>query len=150
MQSTSIIEGLFVDLSPGRFIPLSETGDYPDDGELLCEYINPTDWERVRFGIITINPVAWYSRVYCGSLTLEDAFELTAKGWQRRLVKSFRRKAARIAQENYLVIDSKPNGQDGEMPRLVDGFHRLAAMAAEGIICALAVDMSQWKLVSTE
>jgi len=113
-------------------------GDYPDRDELLANEVGLDEWGKVLFAVIQINPVEWYNRVSAGGMSLREAYEENAEPWQKRLVKSYRKKAVKLGKEAILAIDSN-------VPQLLDGCHRLTALALEGITCVRAVDLARSK-----
>lgn len=124
---------------PVRFASLDELlGSYPDDKELLAQYVSPRSWRNGKFAVVELNPVECFDRIQCGkNLSLRLAFERLATPWQKRLVAQYRKKAARIASHQLLAICNY-----GEAVQLLDGFHRMVAMALEGVTRAFAVDIA--------
>lgn len=109
-------------------------GGFPDDNELIWSHVGPGDFS-VLFKIVVVNPVEiWQTHKPNGDTLMRDAFVEFASRDQKRIVAAYRKKAVRIATADPIVVD------DGDP---VDGFHRIAAMAMEGITQALAVDLAQ-------
>ena len=107
-------------------------GDWPDENELLWNYVGPDDMD-MDFPVVTINPVEIFKNFKPDGVTpMWEVFKDHATKAQKRLVTSMRKKAASIAQSEPIVVF------DDE---LVDGFHRVAAMALEGITSAKAVNL---------
>lgn len=128
---------------PSSYETLDEAAyddEYPEEDELLSQFVSPEDWDTVRFAVVTINPVEWFRQVDVGGMTMEEAFRDLAEGWQKRLVKSYRRQAKKLAAESCLIINADP-----DLPadaRMIDGFHRTVAFALEGITSAQALNLA--------
>jgi len=133
------INPLYVTTEPLEYGTLAALlGDYPDRDELLANEVRMHEWDTVLFAVIQINPVEWYNLVSAGGMSLRAAYEENAEPWQKRLVKSYRKKATTLQKEAILAINSS-------VPQLLDGHHRLTGLALEGISCVRAVDLARSK-----
>lgn len=109
-------------------------GDWPADNELLWEFVSEDDMD-VPFKVIVLNPVEWFVTYKPdGTTTMDVVYKQHATKGQKKFVQSLMSQAAHIATSQYLVVDDMT---------LVDGFHRLTAMALVGITKAQAVDLSE-------
>lgn len=108
-------------------------GDLPDENELLWSHINPNSTNK-PFRIVTVDPVEIYKTwtVDGAGTTVAEAYRDHANKDQKRFVAELR-KSKRLADE-IVVIDDKD---------LVDGFHRIVAMALNKVRSARALDLSE-------
>ena len=114
---------------------LADIMDYPDDeDEQLCQMLTYYEFKHDRFPIVEINPVEWYNNntVDGAETTIKEAFDLYAEPWQKRLVNKYRKLIKKGDVLEPVII------QDN---MLIDGFHRIVAMALENISSAKAVDI---------
>jgi len=102
------INPLYVTTEPLEYGTLAALlGDYPDRDELLANEVRMHEWDTVLFAVIQINPVEWYNLVSAGGMSLRAAYEENAEPWQKRLVKSYRKKATTLQKEAILAINSR-------------------------------------------
>lgn len=107
-------------------------GDWPEENELIWDFVGPVDMDT-PFPVITINPVEIFKNFKPDGVTpMWEVYKDSATRAQKKLVTSFRKQAQKIAKSDYIVVSGD---------ELVDGFHRVAAMALEGITAAMAVDL---------
>jgi hypothetical protein len=115
--------------------------DLPAQNELLWNYVDRWEWDAPLFSEVTVNPgelIKW--EVDGAGTTIMEAFKDWARPWQEKLVKKYRKQARELAKTCCLLVDL-----DGET--LVDGHHRLIAMALEGVKKAKALDLSdEWDI----
>jgi 8-oxo-dGTP pyrophosphatase MutT (NUDIX family) len=110
--------------------------EFPHDHEIIWNYVRPVDWASAEFPVIEIDPQEWVkTTVDSAGTTVIEAFEDHAEDWQRDLVKQYRSKAKEVATNSYIMVSTDDDA-------VVDGYHRLVAMALEGITRAQAVDLS--------
>jgi len=109
--------------------------NYPDEDEMLWAYIAPDEFEEYHFEIININPVEIFNtwKTSGGDITLADSLEY-ADGDQLELIKDYRYYISDIVKELVIVANMDK--------LLIDGYHRIAAMAMEGITSSRAIDIN--------
>ncbi len=106
------------------------------EGILLWEFVNRDEFEKTRFKIIDIDPVEWYRSAPAGSReTIQQSYKDAHKD-RKSLVAYYRKRAKMIANDSVLIVNTNEN-------LLIDGYHRLTAMALEKIRHAKALDLSQ-------
>lgn len=110
--------------------------EYPQGGELIWEYVGRSDYEKVKFKVVRINPVIWAASSKFDGLSMLAAFKRSAKPWQRELVQRYQGIAPTIANTTYLVVSQKEH-------KIIDGHHRIIALALAGIKAAKAIDLDQ-------
>jgi len=108
-------------------------GDLPDEDEMLWSHVSPND-TGMPFKIVTVDPVEIYKTwtVDGAGTTVAEAYRDHADKDQKRFIAELR-KSKRLADE-IVVIDDKD---------LVDGFHRIVAMALNRVRSARALDLSE-------
>lgn len=113
-------------------------GAVPPEGELVWNYVGMIDYENLEFELVQISPAQWALRPIPGEKgkSLLAIFSDCAESWQKKLVKDYRRGARAIAKQSILLIDSDHH-------RVVDGQHRMIAMALEGVTKVWALDLSR-------
>jgi len=111
-------------------------GEVPDEGELVWDYVGMIDFKNLEFELVQINPAEWAMKPAQEGKSLLAIFAARAEPWQKKLVVKYRAGARAIAKSSVLLIDS-------EARRVVDGQHRMVAMALEGITRAWALDLSK-------
>jgi len=123
-----------------RYLTISKAlqGEVPDEGELVWNYVGMIDFEELEFELVQINPSQWSMKPMQEEQgkSLLAIFAAHAEPWQKKLVAKYRAGARAIAKSSVLLIDS-------EAHRVVDGQHRMVAMALEGITRAWALDLSK-------
>lgn len=112
--------------------------EVPPEGELVWNYVGMIDYENLEFELVQISPAQWALRPIPEEegKPLLAIFSDYAEPWQKKLVKDYRKSAKAIASKSILLIDSRKH-------RVVDGQHRMIAMALEGITKAWALDLSK-------
>jgi hypothetical protein len=124
-------------VEPKQYMSLTGVIEYPRiEDELITSYLTYYEYEEDEFMVTTINPVEWFKTcdVDGSGTTIEDAFRDHSEAWQHRLVKQYRKDPSIL--DSYLIICGD---------ELVDGFHRLTAMALNGVTSAKAIDIAQVK-----
>ncbi len=107
-------------------------GDYPEEGELIWAHVSSIDFMEEEFPVIEIDPVDLVGRDRDGA-TLWSKYHQHAQGWQKELVEYYREHIDEV-KKTYIIVD----GSSGD---IIDGNHRLLAMALEEIDSAKAVDV---------
>lgn len=119
------------------FLTLDEIGEEPDHDELIWNFVGRMDFVRQPFQVVTIDPVEWFERKNSNGESLQDIFGEHAEGWQKRLVKRYRSLIRKNQDIGYLVLHSGSKV-------VVDGQHRIVALALEGVRSyAKVVDLSK-------
>jgi hypothetical protein len=111
--------------------------DYPRmEDELISNYLTYSEYENDEFRVTTINPVEWFKtcEVDGSGTTIEEAFKDHSEAWQRKLVKRYQKDPTIL--DSYIIIYGD---------NLVDGFHRLTAMALNGVTSVKAIDIAEIK-----
>ncbi len=120
------------------YVKLVDIMDYPDQNELIWQFISPMDFKNTEFKVIVINPIEWFNNnMVDGNTTIKDVYLNFATKEQKQLVKQYQKQKI-----NSYIIISENTYVDGV---LLDGFHRLVAMALNGITSAKAIDLSEEK-----
>lgn len=126
----------------GEYVPLRHVVEDPDDpterlGELLSEWGSSA--RNAHYEVVEIDPVTVWKQWKHGPerIPLAEAYRLHAKASQRKTVARYR-EAIRQGRPVGPVIVWGLDAEDGEV---IDGFHRIGAMAMEGVRSALAVDL---------
>ncbi len=114
------------------YIKLVDIMEYPDQDELIWNFIGQSDFENEKFPIKVINPVEWFNSNVVGDITIKEAYLKHSEPWQKKLVKKYQKNIEDV-KNTYLVISDDI---------LVDGFHRIVSLALSGITSANAVDIS--------
>lgn len=105
--------------------------DYPDESELIWEFVSEMDFND-KFQIKTFNPIIIYNNWEMGNgTTIKEAFENYADKDQKRIVKYY--------MKNLNEIKNKFIVTNGNM--LVDGFHRVTALALSDIDNIKGIDL---------
>jgi hypothetical protein len=117
-----------------RFLSVAEAwfGAPPSPTAKLWLYVRPEEWARTQFAVVNVDPVAWLYEKNGGALA--QSFQRSDVA-ERVAVARYRPQAWVLARTTYLIVDATSG-----LP--VDGSHRLAAMAMEGVRSALAIDLS--------
>lgn len=97
--------------------------EYPDREEMIWNYIGTYDYENQEFEIVNINPLDYYEK------TLKDQYEHATED-QIELVEYYRKMPN--LKDTIVVVC----GED-----VVDGYHRLVALALEGITSVKAINL---------
>ena len=129
-------EILFLVEGGGEAMTLNQLydGDTPDESEMIWNFVGLEDFD-VPFRVVTVDPVKiWNEWKPDGSQTMKEVFTAYADKDQKRQVGALR-KALKQGKVFEVVVVS---GDE-----LVDGNHRVAAMALEGIRSAKALDLAQ-------
>ena len=100
--------------------------DYPDQDEMIWSFVGHMDFDSQPFQTITIDPVTWCEHKNRGGESIKEVFTDHAEGWQKKLVKSYRSMIRRGEDIGHIVVNSA-------LHQMVDGFHRLVALAQEGV-----------------
>lgn len=109
-------------------------GDTPDESEMIWNFVGLEDFD-VPFRVITVDPVRiWNEWKPDGSQTMKEVYESYADKDQKRHVAALRKALKRGKVFEPIVVSGD---------ELVDGNHRVAAMALEGIHSAKALDLEQ-------
>ena len=109
-------------------------GDTPDESEMIWNFVGLEDFD-VPFRVITVDPVRiWNEWKPDGSQTMKEVYESYADKDQKRHVAALRKALKRGKVFEPIVVSGD---------ELVDGNHRVAAMALEGINSAKALDLEQ-------
>lgn len=109
-------------------------GDTPDESEMIWNFVELEDFD-VPFRVITVDPVRiWNEWKPDGSQTMKEVYESYADKDQKRHVAALRKALKRGKVFEPIVVSGD---------ELVDGNHRVAAMALEGINSAKALDLEQ-------
>jgi len=111
--------------------------EVPDDSEKIWNYIGSNDLDKY-FTIIKINPVEWYTKktIDNNGTTIQQSYEKYAKPNQKNLVRSYMKNDKEISNSDYIIISGNT---------LINGYHRLVAMALKGITSANAIDINEDK-----
>lgn len=107
-------------------------GEYPAQEELIWNYVGQMDFENEEFPVIEIDPVDLVGEDREGD-TIWSQYVDHAEDWQKELVDYYRQHIDEI-RNTYIIVD-------GSSGNIVDGNHRLIAMALEGVRNAKAVDV---------
>lgn len=109
-------------------------GDTPDESEMIWNFVGLEDFD-VSFRVITVDPVKiWNEWKPDGSQTMKEVFTAYADKDQKRHIAALRKHLKQGKVFEPVIVSG------GE---LVDGNHRVAAMALEGIHSAKALDLEQ-------
>lgn len=109
-------------------------GDTPDESEMIWNFVGLEDFD-VPFRVITVDPVRiWNEWKPDGSQTMKEVYESYADKDQKRHVAALRKALKQGKVFEPIVVSGD---------ELVDGNHRVAAMALEGINSAKALDLEQ-------
>jgi hypothetical protein len=109
--------------------------DYPDQDEMIWSFVGRMDFNSQPFQTISIDPVEWFEHKNSNGESIKDMFA-HAEGWQKKLVKSYRGEIRRGEDIGHIVVHSGSH-------QIVDGFHRLVALAQEGVrVYDKVVDLS--------
>lgn len=115
-----------------------EGRDPPDEDEPVAQSMKPFD---VRFVIVKIDPVADMPKLL--SWTGRSMAEYMKRPGNKRAFDSYRRDARSGRWMGYLVLRSPSRDFPWPGTMMMDGYHRIAAMAREGVREAYAVDVSR-------
>lgn len=111
-------------------------GDTPNHNEQIWEFVDLEDFDT-EFKLVEINPVSvWNSWKPDGETLMKDVFNFHASKQQKEYIAKLRKKAKQLARETIVVINL-------ENKMLIDGNHRIAALALEGISLVKAIDINQ-------
>jgi len=107
--------------------------DLPHRDDRIWDYITPSEVDK-KFDVVAIDPVEAFKTwtVEDGVTTIEEAFRDHAEPWQKRLVSSYRKDET--LPKTILVV----NGEE-----IVDGHHRLAALAKNKVRNVAALDIGE-------
>ena len=109
-------------------------GDTPDESEMIWNFVGLDDFD-IPFRVIDIDPVKiWNEWKPDGSQTMQEVYELYADRNQKRHIAALRKELKRGKVFDPVVVSGD---------ELVDGNHRVAAMALEGIRSAKALNLEQ-------
>lgn len=108
-------------------------GEIPDDNEIIWDFVGLDDFDK-PLSIIEISPVEIWNSLYDDELTIKEIYNENATKAQKRLVSGFRKMLKKGKIFDPIVISGDT---------LVDGFHRIAALALEGVESALAVNLEE-------
>jgi len=108
--------------------------DVPDEHELLWQFVCPGEYEDTLFKIIEVDPVRLFHLKGGDGDSLKSEFENNAEPWQEKLVKGYRKDIKSGKDIGLLVVSSGI---------VVDGHHRVVALALEGVRSAKAVDLEE-------
>ncbi len=124
----------------GRWFRLADIyDDWPDDDEILWEFVSAKEYDNTMFAEVKISPSQWCNESYVGDgVSVCDSFEHATKR-QKKIVKEYQKEIRDGDDIGHLVIIG------GEENRLVDGHHRLIACYEEGVKSVLALDLAQEK-----
>ena len=127
-------EILFEGLEQGMSLNQLYDGNTPDEHELIWQYVGLDDFD-VPFKVIDINPVEiWKSWKPDGEQTMEEVYQAHATKAQKGYIDKIRKQVKAGRRFDPVVV------YDNE---LVDGNHRIAAMALEGVTSAKALDLGE-------
>lgn len=109
---------------------------FPEEDEIIWEYVRPHEVND-QYKLIQIDPVAWANYKHEDGESYLSRFKKYAESEQKNIVKKYRLKARKIAvdPEESLVVSSA-------ISEVLDGQHRLVAMALEKIRSAYAIDIA--------
>ena len=112
-----------------NYITLSDLyrNDYPDDNELIWEYVSRYEFDKTKFKIIEIN-VNEYFKPYEKEMS-------NINSNQKKIIKQYIKNIDNILN-TIIVVNSYEK-------RVVDGYHRLAAFALSNINIIHALDLSE-------
>jgi len=115
----------------------------PDRDERFWDHVDSDGWEGQAFNEVEIDPVALAnSWAMDGSgTTLLDALRDFATDDQVAAVEDLRTRAQNVARECCVLVDLSAK-------QVIDGWHRIAAMALEGIRSARALDLGDERVQS--
>ena len=99
--------------------------EYPDEQELLWEYISESDFGDVRFMIVETDVNEYFE-------TIEDSLE-NMEDWQKELINDYKKDITSI-KDKPIVIDSNEKV-------LLDGHHRIVALKEAGVEKVKALDL---------
>ena len=111
------------------YITLNELydGEYPDQNELIWEYVTHNDFNDVKFKIIEINVNEYFDK-------FKDEIKHISSE-QKRIIKKYQDNINNI-KDSIIVVNSYDH-------LIIDGYHRLAAFYLSGIEKIKALDLSE-------
>jgi len=104
-------------------------GCYPDDTELIWQFIGQIDFENIDFGVAT-SPI----RKFCTPNFISN-YDQNAEKWQRELVSQF--------ITNIDSVKNKPIIVDLDTNVVIDGNHKLMAMYLAGVENIKIININQ-------
>jgi hypothetical protein len=112
----------------GEYITLKELygNEYPDDDELIWEFVSKFEFDKTKFKIIEID-VNEYFEKYVDEMT-----KISSE--QKKIIKNYTKNINTIL-DTVIVVNSFEK-------LIIDGYHRLAAFHFSGIKKIKALDLS--------
>lgn len=105
-------------------------GRAPSEDEALWQYVGLRDYDRQKFAVVVVDPVVLAK----ASVNAREMDPRNLDANEKRYVAQMQKNAKEIAVSSTIVV------ADDE---IVDGFHRVYALARAGIRQIRAVDLSQ-------
>lgn len=106
----------------------------PEESEKIWNFVGVGNFLEKRFKLTTINPVEWWISPSVNGKTLEQVYTKFSTPDQKKLVQHYRSLIKKKVGTEPVVI---------YFDELVDGYHRVAAAALEGITSIQAVDLAE-------
>lgn len=110
-------------------------GSFPEDDEIIWDYVRPNELDE-KYRLVEIDPVAWVNHKFDDGTTYLQRFKKASKE-QKEIVKNYRSRATSVAADK-----SHPIVISSAISEVLDGQHRIVAMALEKIRKAWAVDIA--------
>ncbi len=122
-----------------EYITLAELYDQvPDEEEMIWSFVGRRGYAEEDFDVVQINPVELANKSPAsGQPSYMENYKENAKAWQRKLVQRYQKQLAKNPQ----LVDSKEFFLVISGNIVVDGNHRLIAMALNNITSAKAVSL---------
>ncbi len=98
----------------------------PKHNELIWEQVNPFEYDTLKFEVVSINVKTWFSKNQPDGKTLKELFKDCATTEQKKYIKIIRKDITNNRDIGYLIVDSA-------LGLVVDGYHRLTALALNGV-----------------
>jgi len=112
--------------------------DFPDEEELIWEFVTPAEWEEQKFLLTSISPKRWVNQKNETGESILKTFEKFASKESKATVKRYR-SLLKKGKEIPPVIVSQ------HKKILVDGYHKLTAAFYEKIPYFPALDLDSPK-----
>lgn len=105
----------------------------PEENELIWNFIDRQEFATGEFAVVTIDPVAWYTKPDPNGQTLKEIYKSYATQEQKKYVQQLRKRVKKLP---CVIICHDV---------LVDGYHRMIAYALEGVTEAEALRLDMAK-----